>query len=326
MGQTLMRSLVPALLILLGSRSALAAERPCTAMRIEAEPNVRRLWPELEETVREALEDRSDVDACAHVTIGVVSDRRHDRITIGVVLPDGRTTSRSVDRHEDVIPTLEGLLLMPLDRAEDTAPAMTVETAAVVPVEAVAPLPTRDVQRDLPRNNHDAANRVRIELSVMTGARFGDRHGSVGAGLLSFLDVGGWLGGFSARADYFQAMDGSPPGADLSLTVLGGRRFRFDSVSIDLVGGPSLALQGTNTSVFETPATGRRVVETTYPPVPRVVLGARLNFRARSALRAFVGVDGERALSQTEPATIGDVPQLPIWSLGFAVGATVGTL
>jgi hypothetical protein len=60
--------------------------------------------------------------------------------------------------------------------------------------------------------------------------------------------------------------------------------------------------------------------------VPRFVLGTRLNFGARSTVRAFVGIDGELG-----PARAGDsvdmpnASRLPIWTLGLALGATVGT-
>jgi hypothetical protein len=56
-----------------------------------------------------------------------------------------------------------------------------------------------------------------------------------------------------------------------------------------------------------------------------LLLGARVNFGALSTLRAFVGVDGELGPSRAEPTDVPGAPRLPVWTLGLALGATVGT-
>jgi hypothetical protein len=160
----------------------------------------------------------------------------------------------------------------------------------------------------------------------MSGARIGDNQTSIGLGVLSFIDVAQWLGGFAARAEYFHGMAGGPQGAALALAALGGRRFPFRSVSLDLYGGPGLALQGRNRSVTETPQT-RRVEETGSARIPRVLIGGRLNFRAQSVLRTFIGIDGDFGPTDQGdvPLGRGDIHRLPAWSFGVALGATVGT-
>jgi hypothetical protein len=60
--------------------------------------------------------------------------------------------------------------------------------------------------------------------------------------------------------------------------------------------------------------------------VPRVLLGARLSFSARSTVHTFVGVDGDFGPARASDGS--DLPvaaRLPIWTFGLALGATVGT-
>jgi hypothetical protein len=56
-----------------------------------------------------------------------------------------------------------------------------------------------------------------------------------------------------------------------------------------------------------------------------LLLGARFGFFPRSALRTFVGIDGEvgpaRVADDAGPASA----RLPAYSLGLALGGTVGT-
>src|ERR1017187_854242 len=86
---------------------ALAAAPPCSRIAVAVEESLRARWPELPEQVREAFETRTDIDACARVEVTL----NDGSIAIGVTLPDRRSASRRVSRREDVLPTLEALLL-----------------------------------------------------------------------------------------------------------------------------------------------------------------------------------------------------------------------
>ncbi|MDF2695492.1 MAG: hypothetical protein K0S65_3875, partial [Labilithrix sp.] len=292
-----------------GTGPARAADLPCSPTMVEADENVRRLLPDLPPRIREALDARDDIDACARVKL-----TKHDAsIAVEVVLADGRSTSRAVSRREDVVPTLEALLLVPRPppplrpapapsaNEVEVSPAVAEPTSVHVDANDSATLPNRGLRTRWPA---DPSGHVRFELSVATGARLGDRQKGVGLGLLSFVDIGGWLAGFGGRADYFQRIDGSSMGAALSLAALGGRRFRFRSLALDLTAGPAMALPGSNTYVVEGPQQVRSVIEQDQSVEPRVLLGARLVFRARSALRAFVGVDGDIGLGTANDARV----------------------
>jgi hypothetical protein len=318
-----------------GSSYAHAAERPCSPTEIEADTKVRSILPDLPGHIREALDARDDIDTCAQVKLSW----QGSAIAVEVVLPDGRSASRSVTRGEDVMPTLEGLLLVPppppalhgpSSPVENTAPPAEGPPPTIAPAPTVLPaeakdntvFSTRDVKTRWPA---DPSGRVRFELSVATGARVGDGQAGVGLGLLSFIDIAGWLAGFGGRADYFHG-PGGPPGTSLSLAALGGRRVRFGSVALDLTAGPALALQEVDRSVMASPQGVRTITDSGSGIVPRVQLGTRLVFRARSALRPFVGLDGDIGLVEPKDNLPSHVYQLPAWSMGLALGATVGTL
>ena len=316
-------------------------------MVVEADASVGAQWRGIVDDLRAVLHGRDDLDRGARVRLAA----RHGSVEVQVVLPDGRYAERSIRRREDVVPTIEGLLLVP----QPSAPTATPAAAAVAPEAQDVPLaatpespvgpasqPAPEVRPDrgladrdaMPHVPADRPERLRIELSVVTGARIGaDRQGSVGIGAMSFLDISGWLLGFEGRADRYQTLDptapgtGKPPsgasGGALELSVLGGRRLRFGSTSLDLVAGPAAALQGTTTFQTQSPGTGNGVSESSSSTAPRLVLGARLNFGARSTVRWFVGLDGELGPDRADNT---DVPHLPIWTAGLALGATLGTL
>jgi hypothetical protein len=263
---------------------------------------------------------------------------------VAVVLPDGRSATRSVSRPEDTVPTLEALLLLPQRGAQaqtlaveplvsEAPPASSLSTPPSessppgppeVPAGPGLAVPERDASAASPGHS---PSRVRIELSVLTGARIGDGQTGVGLGALSLLDLSGWLVGFEGRADRYQTLAGgaSPEGA-LELAVLGGRRFRFQNVALDLTAGPAVVPQGTTTLKAHSAITGNGITESTSSTAPRLLLGARVSFGALSTLHTFVGIDGELG-----PPRAGDgedvpgAPRLPLWTLGLALGATVGT-
>ena len=334
------------------ARRARADDPPCSGLATDAEASVSARWPGLLGTVRQAFAGRDDIDRCARVKL-----RSRDGIAVEVVLPDGRFASRAVSRPEDVVPTLEALLLLPrpqrdapsppppaMDSRSDSGPS----TGALSDIQRAPSPRTQDVPIDRSESpvEHDALpssalppSRFRIELSVATGARFGDNQTSLGLGVLSFLDLSGWLVGFEGRLDRYQRIgalnegQGAPDGASaaLELAVLGGRRVRFDGLALDFVVGPAAAVQGTTTSTSQTQAAPGTtppepsVVKQSSSTAPRLLAISRLNFAAQSTLHAFVGIDGEIGPPRVGPDVIAGAPRLPTWTLGLALGATVGT-
>ncbi len=311
-------------------RLAFADDRSCAAMPIEADAAVRARWPRLLDRVREALGGRNDIDPCAKVQLTL----RDGAIGVEVALPDGRSAHRSVSRSEDVVPMLEALLIVPeASRALaepstlSAAPATAPSTASEPPppdaaaARIAAPLvPAREASASAPLQ---LPRHVRIELSAATDVRVGDGQASVGLGAFLFLDLSGWLLGFAGRADRYRTLTGSESSGALELALLGGRRFGFRTMALDLAGGPALALGGTTT--YSSSNGNENVSGSADNTVPRLLLEARLSFSALETVHTFVGLDGDFGPARSPDAALLNAPRLPVWTLGLALGATVGT-
>ena len=294
--------------------------------------------PALARAIDAALAARVDVDRCARVTI----TERGKGFDVAVVLEDGRHASRFVGRGEDVLPTVEALVLLP--RATPTPPAASAPIVAAadrpgeVPREAptaaaprsdpdrpVAPVaPTAPVDPELDRAREAAPPGTRGEVGLLSTLRVGDQHAAVGLGVLGFLNLGGWLVGASARAERIESAGAE--GTLFSVAALGGSRLHEGSVALDAYGGPALAILGGQTERIATPATGQALRQTDTSVMPRLLLGLRLGFRARSAFRPFVGIEGDlglRGLDQDESPAV-QILRTPPWSAGLALGAAVG--
>ena len=126
--------------------------------------------------------------------------------------------------EDDVVPTLEALLLVPQRSAR--AQVAAVEPSASGPPASSLPAPPsvtsppaarpvpsdprpvrdRDASSASPGPRRPSPSRLRIELSVITGARMGDGQVGVGLGAFSLLDLSRWLVGFEGRADRYKTL------------------------------------------------------------------------------------------------------------------------
>jgi hypothetical protein len=325
---------VVAVLSILTARSAPAAERRCPAVGVEVDAGVQAAFPDLVERIHDEFRARPEVDTCARVGLRL----RDDDIEVSVALPDGRTSSRTAADAEDVIPTLQALLLIPAPASLEQAEPAETSPLVVVPARTTARV---DDSSDSKRGASTDERELGVELSVLTGARAGDWQVAYGVGALSLVEVSRWLFGFEGRVDAYQSMSGSDPESALELALLLGRRVYFDSVALDLTAGPAVAMKGiaplSRTEAVPVDSTRPPRMpppgpEPTTGPLPRLLVGARLGFAPRSVLRAFVGFEGEIGPSQgsDDPAELErnevSSPRLPRYSAGLVVGATVGTL
>jgi hypothetical protein len=334
------RRVATSLLVLNGTLSAAvaspsrAAEQSCSTLSVETDRPTRARYPDLAERVQQAFSDRADVEPCARISLSL----RETAIEIEVALPDGRSALRSLDRAEDVVPTLEALLLVPESSSSRLSSPRLLPAA---PASKPKPRPSsarqvtpgeRDPVLDrgaaLPADG-SGSSPFRIELSFALGVRAGDSYLGAGLGLSSLLQISSWLGGFQARIDQYQGPTDRV--GVIELGVLGGKRLDLEPFALDFVAGPAFTWQGTSmrsdvavaADQEGTEAQRMELVEET-PVTPRALLGARLNFDAYATFHAFVALDGDFALASNSDGIAG-APELPAWTLGLSVGSTIGT-
>jgi hypothetical protein len=109
--------------------------------------------------------------------------------------------------------------------------------------------------------------------------------------------------------------------------------------ALDLTLGPAVAMRGIAGQETESRPTEGSVPppmvrplqpppEPSPGPVPRLLLGARFGFTPRSVLRTFVGFDGELGPARSANGSVlarDDSSRMPVYTVGLALGATVGT-
>jgi hypothetical protein len=305
------------------------------SLAIEADAPVRARWPGLADRLRRAFDGRDDIDRGARVALS----SHGGAVTVDVALPDGRSATRSVSRPEEVAPTLEALLLLPegeVDRSPaSTPPAVT--TPAVTNTAAPGSGPTPPAMdpasnREVIARDHESVGRsraeprahLRIELSLLAGARAGDGATGGGLGAMSLLDVEGWLFGLEGRVDRYHR-DAQDDSGAFEVAALAGRRIRFGSLALDVAAGPAAAMQGTTTVQTQSTVTRQSTIQSSSSTVPRLLLDSRLTFGAASTLRTFVALDGDFGPRRMGDTDLPGAPRLPLWTVGLAVGATVGT-
>jgi hypothetical protein len=326
------RALAPALAALLATLGARAAEPVCAAVTVDADSGFVSRFPELLERIRGDLAARSDVDACARVALNA---SHADSIYVSVTLADGRTAKRPAQRHEDVLPTLQALLLVP--QAPPPLEAPLTRKASVPPRLAVRPVASGTLQRAddgaTPLAPDVERRTLGFELSLFGGPRTGEGQLALGLGALSFLEVHGWLIGFQGRVDRYQTLLDGDPEMALELAALAGRRLHFRHFALDLNAGPAVAMKGLAFENSDVAVTDPEVTKQRPPfpqdpstgPVPRLLLSARAGFSPRSVLRSFAGIEASVGPARAEENPNVDASRFPIVTLGLVLGGTVGT-
>lgn len=335
-----------AVLGLLPPTLARATDQGCSAPSVEADSAFNERYPGLLDQVRQELAGAAGLDACARVELR----RGPEGVLVAVSLPDGRRASRELNRPDDVLPTLQALLLVP-DSPEPlpTAESKSSTKPDPTPAERTTSEPTKRAapRRAAPRASVSAADEVDraapveqprelgFELSAVTGVRIGDGQVGYGGGVLSFLEIKRWLIGFQGRADGYRSLRGGDPDTALELGILGGKRFDLGGSALDLTLGPALAMRGMafsqSESVAVTSSSTTPMAPVSQPvpreeevgPSPRLLLAARWGFRPRSTFRTFIGIDGE--IGPSSEALEPDAARMPLYTVGLSLGATVGT-
>jgi hypothetical protein len=199
--------------------AAVTQQRDCPGPSIEADAALRERYPELLGRLRAELPTRAQVDACALVELRWEAPV----IVVAVSLPDGRAAARDVTRHEDILPTLQALLLVPESAEPEKAAPAAPAARAVLPraTKQGRGAEEHEARGAGDRDTASAPSRVGrsfgFEMSLVSGARVGDGQYGYGAGVLSFVELKGWLLGFQGRADGYRSLQGSDPETALAL-------------------------------------------------------------------------------------------------------------
>lgn len=323
------------------------ASRHCRRLQVDADAALLGRFPELPGRVRWAFTGRNDTDACARVWL----HEHQGGIEIEVRLGDGRSAARLVPHARDVVPTLQGLLLLP-EPGPQTEPA-TVTTTESEPLPQSEPdsEPSRQIRarppaRKPPRprpssidltadqpspstSDDEAPLGWGIEASLIGAAHIGDRQTRSSVGGLCIADLWGWLAGFELRAADYTPQPGTAiaPYSTVEFALRGGHRFRLEPVALDFTAGPTFMLNSSE-SVVSGPSGTRRSSSTEL--VTRLRLASHLNFAPRSLVGPFVGVEGELGPAERSdtaapaPGAPRD-PEYPGWMVGIVLGATVGS-
>lgn len=308
------------------ARPAFGAERGCVQVALAVDAEVLARFPHLPERVEGALLARKDIEPCARVWLGATGAG----LAVRVVLEDGRSAVRRVPAPEDVIPALEGLLLVP---SPEAARATQAEPSAR-PARAVpSPAPARGVRTGVSESDGpeqappEGAERMGFSLSLVGGAHRGDGQSGESYGLLSLVNVSRWLFGLDGRAVNHRAFGPSPEGeprTTLRVAAVSGRRLGAGTLALDLLLGPALVLEHSTEIEVEEGRTTRRASATQV--VPRLWLGSHLHLGALSAVSGFVGIEGEVGpTGAPSPEGFAGLGPLPVWSAGLALGGTVRT-
>lgn len=316
-------------------------EERCAQLEVKGDAAVLQSWPELPGRVRNWFSTRPDIDPCAHVEVAMAEPG----LEVRVVLKDGRVASRRVSGRDEIIPTLEALLLVPRKEASNSANDAPAGSSSVAHDEATeeaeepSPLSKKPAGTNRPataRSSPPPQKRASaapvessdshrgIEFSAFAGWRLGDGQKCIGLGAMSLVDLDDWLLGFAGRADIYSTMGGEQL-STLQLAMLGGHRFRFEAVSFDLIAGPAIVVrEDSNPSAHPVGVSGGNGDNPSA--VPRLLLASHVNFPSSSVLRGFVGFEAEFGSTGVSDASdVDSAPHLPAWMVGFALGGTVGT-
>jgi hypothetical protein len=268
-------------------------------------------WESAASQLKNDLKSLGELDRCAVVTLLPAGAE----MIVQVVLADGRSAVRHVRRAEDLVSTIEALLLLPPAAAYDSPPA---------PPPAMAPEPTPETStigsRSAPTQHTPAA--AQVELGFGGNARTSGTPLFWGAGAMfvAQLALDGWLIGTEGHWDVFDAPVTlvTPGGFNMQTVGIGaaaGRRIENGALRFDILVGPELLVENE-----EADGTGDGVGGTSNDV--RLHLTTRLLGARAKSPRWFGAFDADASPARFRRSLRMDssLPQSPAWSAGLGVG------
>lgn len=294
---------------------ALAEDAACGAPRVHLELEARPEWQAEVPALRARLRELEQVDACAQVTIRGEAQGVSVNVTSG-----GRSASRLLTDPRDLVRTVEALVVLP---PPVTEPPRDADAKRVVPAE----FPPAEVPPPPP----PPVTQSRMELGAGGAARWGGKPSMAGGGVAAFADLedSGWLAGVSARwefADGFVSAP-TPSGFNMASGAVGvtvGRRIRTAALACDLLAGPAVVFE--SEEAFGLTAGSTEGIEASALDAR---LGAAVRASAPTSSKWRFYATGDVELSPRRLVHVkrlnADLPPLPAWTSGIALGLMWGT-
>jgi hypothetical protein len=301
-----------ALVFTAGQAAADERDDGCDRLSIRIERPLPARWVEPMARACRELATMQNADPTARLRIRAGGDD----LVIEVVLGDGRRAARTMKRTEALRPTLEALLLVPIEEAPTPAVPAPVEPSPAPPVPAAAVEEPRPAARLGPRE-------VTVELGGGPGARIaGNGYVSFAPAAHAELVVGAWLFGMTVRWDVIQSK--SVPAVNVfemesvAAGLLVGRRFDVGFGTTDVGVAPRLVAESQSYEL------GKRE-ETRSGTDIRIGTFTRLAF-GHAPLRLVLEADAELSPARVRRDVFLDplLPALPAWSAGLLVGLQWG--
>ncbi len=268
--------------------------------------------------LREHLQTLADVDRCAHVTLRP----RGAELELVVESGDGRSASRTLQTEAELLRASDALLTLP---PATNAPSAASPSAA--PPSAAPPPSPLEFPPKEERPARVAPPSAHFEFGLGAQARLGGSPLFLGGGFAGFADVvqGAWLIQVSTHASITTGRLSEPTLSDyyLAATAIGvgvGRRFEFESTSLDALLSPEVVLETQDAD------DGDRDVNATASDV-RLDLSARWSGPRHSAWRGFGSLDLEVSPTHLRHQRSGgdSLPPFPSWTCGLSVGVAWST-
>jgi hypothetical protein len=264
----------------------------------------------------EHLQTLADVDRCAHVTLRP----RGADLELVVESGDGRRASRTLQTEAELLRASDALLTLPPAPNASASPPSPAPPSPAPPPSPLEFPPKEQPARITPASAH-------FEFGLGAQARLGGSPLFLGGGLTGFADVvqGAWLIQVSTHASITTGRLSEPTLSDyyLAATAIGvgvGRRFEFESTSLDALLSPEIVLETQDAD------DGDRDVNATASDV-RLDLSGRWSGPRRSPWRAFGSLDLEVSPAHVRHQRSGgdSLPPFPSWTCGLSVGVAWST-
>ncbi len=261
-------------------------------------------WENATEALSQHLRTVGDLDRCAHVLVRP----SNAGVTLDITTSDGRRATRQVTSVAELLRTAEALLVLPPEPTPPPAKPAPLELPPAEPAPVRVPVTTT----------------THIELGVGASLRFGGGPLYAGGGVAGFADfaLDRWLLAMSARVDLGDVIIQGPAPSDFHMEssavgVSVGRRLEFANAGLDALVGPSIVLEGQDADDPEVHGAAADF---------RLALALRVSGPRSSSIRAFAAGDfeGSPARLRAQKSISPDLPPLPWWSSGLAVGVLWG--